>query len=91
LPVRKTYGGLIDGLKVVFIFQREGHTELNNREIRLSEELRLPNVKNNLETRLLLLRRRLEEKAVPIQLLRIGRGRIRLEVAGPAILKEASS
>lgn len=33
---------------------------------------RLPDYKDNLETRLLLLRRRLEEKAAPAQLVRVG-------------------
>jgi len=62
---------------------REGRTEFSNREIRLAEHLRLPDLKDNLETRLILLRRRLEERGGPIQLAKPGRGQIRLECRAP--------
>jgi adenylate cyclase len=68
---------------------REGRADFTNREMRLSDELRLPELKDNLETRLLLLRRRLEEKAAPIRLLQTGRGKLRLQLAGPAVLAVA--
>ncbi|MFD1809945.1 hypothetical protein ACFSHQ_23570, partial [Gemmobacter lanyuensis] len=51
----------------------------------------MPDFKDNLETRLLLLRRRLEEKQAPLRLERIARGRLRLDVAGTMTLGRAGT
>ncbi|MFD1810428.1 hypothetical protein ACFSHQ_26900 [Gemmobacter lanyuensis] len=65
----------------------EGRREFTNRELRLAAGSRMPDFKDNLETRLLLLRRRLEEKQAPLRLERIARGRLRLDVAGTMTLE----
>ena len=64
--------------KLVGEFLRSGRREFSNRELRLAPELRLPDVQDNLEVRLLLLQRRLAEQRAPIQLEKAGRGRMRL-------------
>lgn len=67
----------------------DGRNTFCNRELRLALAARMPDIKDNLETRLLLLRRRLEEKQAPIQIVRTGRGRLSLEAKGPLLLAAA--
>ncbi|WP_245515543.1 hypothetical protein [Rhizobium deserti] len=68
-------------------YASSGRRDFLNREIRRDRSLQLPDYKDNLETRLILLRRRLEEKAGPIRLSRPDRGRVRLEIDGSADLE----
>jgi adenylate cyclase len=65
-----------------------GRTAFTNRELRLDERLGLPAGNDNLEARLLVLRKRLNVIDCGIGLERVGRGQLELRLASPPALCE---
>jgi hypothetical protein len=74
--------------KLVREFTGTGRTEFTNRELRLDACLRLPAYAENLEARLLLLQRRLCDRASPVRIEKTGRGRFRLNARCVLVLEE---
>lgn len=66
----------------------QGRTDFTNRELRLAADIRLPDVAENLEARLILLQRRLAERCGFLRIEKTGRGRFRLAVDRPLALED---
>jgi hypothetical protein len=66
----------------------EGRHDHSNRELRLDPAIRLPDLSENLEARLILLARRLEERCPALRIEKTGRGRFRFHVLRPVALAE---
>jgi putative methionine-R-sulfoxide reductase with GAF domain len=69
-------------------YQDEHRSEFSNKEFRLDQTLDLPDIKDNLEARLILLRKRLEERCDYLHIEKTARGRFRLSVLRDLVLEE---
>jgi len=74
--------------KLLQSYADSGRVDFTNKEIRLDASLQLPDIKDNLEARLILLRRRLQERCDFISMNPVGRGQLRLDVQRQLRLEE---
>ena len=76
--------------RLVREYAKSGRTDFTTRELRLDQTLRLPEFAENLDARLVLLRKRLDERSACIRIEKRGRGRFRLVVGVGLVLEEIS-
>jgi hypothetical protein len=73
--------------RVLSTYKAEQRDEFTNKEIRLDQHIGLPLLKDNLEARLIALRKRLSERASGLRIDKAGRGKFRLEVDRELVLE----
>jgi putative methionine-R-sulfoxide reductase with GAF domain len=76
--------------RVLSNYATDERDEFSSKEIRLDPEVGLPAIKDNLEARLIALRKRLMERTTALRIEKTGRGRFRLEVSRELVLERRS-
>ena len=84
--IKGVAGGIL--WRLLHAYSDRHRVDFSNKEIRLDQSLELPDINDNLEARLILLRRRLEDQCPFIHIVKSGRGRFRLNVDRPLRLQE---